>query len=277
MKKIVLSWSVVAAVAVVVVGATTAFFSDTETSTGNTFTAGSIDLKVDNECNWSGGDGCPWQNVNGQQASWQETDLEGGVHKFVNFTDLKPGDSGEDTISLHVYDNDAWGKWRWLMNNNADNTCTEPELEAEPLCEVDLSIGELLANMDFEMWLDQGSTPGFQNGGTVIVDLEEGDNIRQDGEPEISLSTEMPLSPVLADAWGDDCNSAEFSPDGHNEYGECHGLAQDGRMVGSTTYYFGFAWEFDEDAGNEAQTDSLGGDIEFKVVQHRNNPTQSGL
>ncbi|KKW20518.1 MAG: hypothetical protein UY64_C0045G0015, partial [Parcubacteria group bacterium GW2011_GWA1_51_12] len=39
--------SVVAAVAVVVVGATTAFFSDTETSTGNTFTAGAIDLKID--------------------------------------------------------------------------------------------------------------------------------------------------------------------------------------------------------------------------------------
>ena len=47
MKKILLSLSVVAAVAVVVVGATTAFFSDTETSTGNTFTAGELDLLVD--------------------------------------------------------------------------------------------------------------------------------------------------------------------------------------------------------------------------------------
>jgi len=47
MAKLILSLSVIAAAAVVVVGATTAFFNDTETSTGNVFTAGSIDLKVD--------------------------------------------------------------------------------------------------------------------------------------------------------------------------------------------------------------------------------------
>lgn len=46
-KKILISLSTIAAVAVVVVGGTAAFFSDTETSNGNIFTAGSIDLKVD--------------------------------------------------------------------------------------------------------------------------------------------------------------------------------------------------------------------------------------
>ncbi len=47
MKKILISLSVVAAVAAAVVVGTTALFSDTETSAGNIFTAGSIDLKVD--------------------------------------------------------------------------------------------------------------------------------------------------------------------------------------------------------------------------------------
>jgi len=47
MKKIITSISIIAIVAVVVVGATVAFYNDTETSTGNIFTAGSIDLKVD--------------------------------------------------------------------------------------------------------------------------------------------------------------------------------------------------------------------------------------
>src|SRR3989344_9269580 len=47
MKKILLSLSMIAVVGVVVLGATGAFFSDTETSTGNTFTAGAIDLTVD--------------------------------------------------------------------------------------------------------------------------------------------------------------------------------------------------------------------------------------
>ena len=45
-KKILISLSVIAVVAAVVVGATTAYFSDVETSTGNTLTAGTIDLAV---------------------------------------------------------------------------------------------------------------------------------------------------------------------------------------------------------------------------------------
>ena len=44
MKKIIISLAVVGAVAAAVVVGTTAFFSDTETSTGNTFTAGTIDI-----------------------------------------------------------------------------------------------------------------------------------------------------------------------------------------------------------------------------------------
>jgi predicted ribosomally synthesized peptide with SipW-like signal peptide len=35
-------------------GATGAFFSDTETSTGNTFAAGSLDLRVDSEAHYNG-------------------------------------------------------------------------------------------------------------------------------------------------------------------------------------------------------------------------------
>ena len=46
-KKILISLSVIAVVAVIGIGGTIAYFNDTETSTGNIFTAGSIDLKVD--------------------------------------------------------------------------------------------------------------------------------------------------------------------------------------------------------------------------------------
>jgi predicted ribosomally synthesized peptide with SipW-like signal peptide len=44
--KILLSLSVIAAVAAIAIGGTVAYFSDTDTSTGNTFTAGTLDLKV---------------------------------------------------------------------------------------------------------------------------------------------------------------------------------------------------------------------------------------
>jgi len=46
-KKIIISLSVIGVVAAIAIGGTIAYFNDTETSTGNIFTAGSIDLKVD--------------------------------------------------------------------------------------------------------------------------------------------------------------------------------------------------------------------------------------
>ncbi len=62
-------------------------------------------------------------------------------------------------------------------------------------------------------------------------------------------------------------------PDGHTNYTLCNGLAQDGRMAASTTYYFGIGWNLPIATGNEAQTDIFEADIKFEVEQHRNNPT----
>ena len=89
-KKILISLSIIALAAVIVIGGTIAYFSDTETSTGNTFTAGAIDLTIDNTSYYNG--------AYNQGTSWQATNLEDGVHFFFNFDDLKPGDWGEDTI-----------------------------------------------------------------------------------------------------------------------------------------------------------------------------------
>ena len=49
MQKILLSLLTVGLVASVAFGATRAYFSDSETSTGNTFAAGTINLKVDDK------------------------------------------------------------------------------------------------------------------------------------------------------------------------------------------------------------------------------------
>lgn len=55
MKRIIGSSVMIVAVLAVIVGGTGAFFSDTESSTGNVFTAGSIDLKVDHaEASYNG-------------------------------------------------------------------------------------------------------------------------------------------------------------------------------------------------------------------------------
>ena len=49
MKKILISLAVVGVVSAIVIGGTVAYFSDTETSEGNTFTAGTIDLTITGE------------------------------------------------------------------------------------------------------------------------------------------------------------------------------------------------------------------------------------
>ncbi len=305
MKKILISLTVIAAAAAIVVGATGAFFSDTETSTDNVFTAGSIDLEVDSEAHFNGmvcveepTGTFTWQpelgtTVNSSHypqpgtpcdGTWEETDLEDGVHTFFNFTDLKPGDEGENTISLHVYDNDAWGWFTLRKLTDYDNTCTEPELEAELNCDPN-GEGELDEAVALSIWLDQGQTPGFQNGGQGLDDEGEGDNILNYNEPLLEYGyvhefDPFDLSQLLSQAYGVYASQVGTCPDansdGHNNYGPCHGLAEDGRMVGSTTYYFAVKWELPFETGNEVQTDSFGGDMEFVVVQHRNNPNKDG-
>lgn len=288
-------------------GATIAFYGDVERSTGNTFTAGGVELLVDSVSHYNNmictdvdgdGFGDGWQPEDGFvpaddhypapgsacDGTWELTDLEDGVHKFFNFDDLKPGDFGEDTISLHVFDNPAWGRFRVENVVDADNTCTDPEQSAEGgACSDPDGDGELDNYLAFTAWVDHGATPGFQcaeNDAQCDVDPTEGDNVYQ--------STEVY---VIQDATFADFESFEFAPalaaayaafgcteaDGDTDFGNCHGLAEDGRMVPFATYYFGLAWDLPLLAtGNDAQTDTFQADMVFEVEQHRNNPNPFG-
>ncbi|MBM4402030.1 MAG: hypothetical protein FJ044_02195, partial [Candidatus Cloacimonetes bacterium] len=53
MKKIIKSLGVIAAMSVIVIGATRAYFSDQETSKGNVLSAGTIDISVDGQNPWT--------------------------------------------------------------------------------------------------------------------------------------------------------------------------------------------------------------------------------
>lgn len=62
MKKILVSLSIIGIVAAIAIGGTIAYFSDVETSTGNTFTAGTLDLKVkDNDEGYKDGVTGTWK------------------------------------------------------------------------------------------------------------------------------------------------------------------------------------------------------------------------
>lgn len=307
-RRLALSLAALGVVSALAGGATVAFYGDVERSTGNTFTAGGVELKVDSVshynnmiCTDMGVQAEPryqWKAevgftpdpdhfpaVNSAcNGTWSETNLVAGVHKFFNFLDLKPGDNGEDTISLHVYDNPAWGRFEIANVVDQDNDCTEPEQTMEDGgCTDPDGDGEIDSYLTFSGWVDQGAIPGFQcgaggpNNARCVADPTEGDNIYQVSEGQMFWQEELvseidtfDLAPVFAAAY-DAMGCTEV--DGDTAYGVCHGFAEDGRMVPSVTYYFGLAWDLPlQGTGNDAQTDTYGADMIFRVEQHRNNP-----
>lgn len=271
MKKIIISLSVVVAVAAVTVGATTAFFSDTETSTGNTFTAGAIDLTIDNT-SYAIDFTIPGYNspigalVLSEATTWTLDNLTGKL--FFNFIDLKPGDIGEDTISLHVDNNDAWMCMATRITDTPENGQTEPEEIDEGVDNDDL--GELQEQLNFVFWADDGDN---------VLEVDEyaaGQGIWE-GTAEQFMST----SPrIVADS----------------TFNIFEAGAPNTPLTGGADYYIAKAWCFGDlgfnpvltgegqnptvatgitcngaSLDNSTQTDGVQGDIEFYSVQSRNN------
>lgn len=103
MKRIIISLSVVAAVAAAVVVGTTAFFSDTETSTGNTFTAGTIDISVDSMNPWN--------------ESFTLADMKPSYVDYINF---EIQNTGSDPNPVDVYK-------KLVVTNETTGAVSEPE------------------------------------------------------------------------------------------------------------------------------------------------------
>lgn len=236
MKKILISLGIIGIVSVVAVSGTVAYFSDTESSVGNTFSAGEIDLKIDLQCD-TGGCGFP------------EKDL--AYDPFFYRCDIKPGDKHEATVSFHVYNNNAWGRVKLDQVKNWEYGCTEPEAVVDSTCQTPGdNYGELPDNLKFTIWLDQGIVPGWncpKNQPRCTADPKEGNNIL-DGN-EIPLITDIPASQLMS---------------GWYVFPE--------EIQASSTYYVGIEWRVPAEVGNIIQTDSIQGNIIMQVVQSRNNP-----
>ena len=283
MKKIITSLGMIVFVGAVVAGGTGAFFSDTETSTANIFTAGALDLKVDSVGHINGlvcydrGGGGRWipedrvvWNPNTEQndlidptvvgaaiaeynetnpanvpqagevcnSTWTLTDL-GPSHTFFDFGDLKPGDNGENTISLHVDNNDAYMCAVVHNVENNDNGLTNPESEVDNTGGD--GEGELGQELSFFIWEDDGDNI-YQNGENILVENASGEDV----------AGSYPL----------------FTPETE-------------AITGGETSYLGVYWCYGEFNGvgdcdgspvtNLTQTDSLQADITFYIEQARNN------
>ena len=152
MKKILISLGIILFVGAVVVGATGAFFNDTETSSGNIFTAGTIDLTVDSF-------GSTYNNGKIEDSSFEAKDLTD--EEFFSFEDgdLKPGDFGWRHLSIHAEDNPAYACLIIHNKKDDENTPVEPEIDAGDDLLDGIPNGELSTELELFVWEDS-----FPNG-----------------------------------------------------------------------------------------------------------------
>ena len=271
-KKIALSGLSILASLTLIGGAAFAFFSDTETSTGNILAAGAIDLGIDNHSYYNG-------QLN-PETTWRvDFDLsDNPPRQFFNFRDIKPGDWGEDTISLNVTNNESWLCADVKLTSDDDNGLVDPE-EDDGDNTPGPGEGELADAVGWYWWADDGDnvleTCQFESPQPCT------DEVLLPAGPMGALNVGQTATVTLADSIKNIWTNQSGDPLD----------PQDVRFVGKA-WCFGDTTmtPYPQDGGNQqsgpddrpincdgsgvnnvAQTDSFTADISFRAVQSRNN------
>lgn len=179
---------------------TTAYFSDEESFTDNSLTAGELDLKLDYKSTYSGGPG-RLDEIDALYPDFDVEEVEEGVYltgevpdvgdftwadevqerdlcdpelnlvdgegvPVFNLDDVKPGDTGEVTISLHICDNPSWLWMNGELTENAQNGINEPEnVSLNEMYETIPESGQLADAIDVTMWYDEDCDNVYEPGG----------------------------------------------------------------------------------------------------------------
>jgi predicted ribosomally synthesized peptide with SipW-like signal peptide len=183
---------------------TSAFFSDEEAFENNTLQAGTLDLKLDYKATYFGGPGrladiqsmgypdakivdddegryllrqAPspadmqaWEDlVQGEEFDFcspaaDEFLVNGDGIPMFTLEDVKPGDSGEVTASIHICDNPGYLRMVGDLTGNAENDQNEPELDAEG--EDTDGMGELADAIEVCVWYDEDCDNVYEPTGT---------------------------------------------------------------------------------------------------------------
>ena len=225
---------------------TTAYFSDEESFTDNTLTAGSLDLRVVYEASYDS-DGAV-ENMADSAMGTQGGDPAG---MFYELDDVKPGDSGHVEFCFEIVDNPSY-MWACGDLTQAENGRTEPEMAVDDTPD----LGELGESIEARLVYcerDEEAENGFDEGETLVS------GTLVDVIAAISGGVPLDGEGVAGVAPGD---QAEYSDVVEPEEGPSY-------ITGPCVCLF---WEIPgEDVGNEIQTDSLTMDFEFHAIQSRHN------
>jgi hypothetical protein len=210
---------------------------------GYTFATGSgtgaLDLKINNKTFYNG--------ALQPTLSWTLKNLVPSNDKFFNFSDVKPGDTGTTTMSIHLKNSSAYVCLDFKNLKDEENGINEPESELD-----NTNSGELSSEIEFFSWYD------------------DGDNAFEVGEkPLFGTSTQM-ASVIMASttyALSDYLNGPAF-PVNQTKY---IGITW---CAGNLTVNLATA-KITCDAtamGNEAQTDSMSVDVSIRAVSSTQQP-----
>ncbi len=166
MKKLILSVFTILMVSAATFGATQALFSDEETSSGNTFTAGSLNLELLNP-----------------------------VSVPFSVSNIKPGDEGEGQVTLSNTGN-LPGNLNIVLDNfvQDENGCIEPEIKAGDPC----GAGDLDLAFRMAMFLDANGD-GVYNQADGDIELEYSGNTNT--SPGLQFAR---ASDFVGKVWSDD-------------------------------------------------------------------------
>jgi len=238
---------------------TTAYFSDTESFSGNTLQAGTFDLRV----RYDGQYNAPGEPLFGQTSgiidgvnSTQAGQVVGEVDFGFAVDDLKPGDTGIAEFCFQIDDNPGYVTFGGTVTEDAENGYTEPEPSTAAGGDTNSpgdadGEGELLDALFVDVSYSNGNysdgglieyVPGTVKGELFSGTLREffaGEHLF-DYDPTTVVADPIPGSD---DGFVEPCLLFEF--------------------------------EVPTSVGNEIQTDSLGFSIDFLAVQARHNVVRS--
>lgn len=273
MKKFRLASSLLVITLALLVGvvATQAYFSDTETSTLNEFTAGEIDLQLANTTTLYSDDNFDGAYEETTTANWGMKDLVAGTDIFFQFTDYKPGDLTISTHELDVDSNNAWACMAYSVLTSAENVPNEAEQESGDDTTDTAFSGELDSFLEYYFWNDIDGD-GEYDGGSENV-LANG-NVSDWGGGDITAALDQVYALVDNDddLWGD----GYMNPASSYNLGMAFCLGDLTTNPGAGINMTGFNCNPTPVAVpsiNVSQTDDVTATMRYYTIQTRNNST----
>jgi hypothetical protein len=200
----------------------------------NTTQGKPLELKIDSTTYYNGSPE--------PQLSWSLKNLVPGVDKFWNFGDVKPGDTGTSSISIHIKNGPAYMCLDFYNFKDFENGINEPESKVD----TSSTTGELAAGIELFSWLD------------------DGDKKFEVGEKPLFGTTTQAASTLLNNTTYVIADSLQGTPipNGVTKYIGMYWCAGDLNVNVAA----GTASCNGEVLGNEAQTDSMSVDIGLRAV-----------